>query len=135
MKNIANDAALAKLENRPMSIDTEDHELYEALTALELHIFRARIEFIVNGERTTKFKQHLTDAGEIYAKIKTIMGCNPPSTGSRRARLRDFLPGRMFCGDPRASGKLGSGGRQGAAPGTGMGNADRSEEGSATRQT
>lgn len=121
MCNIANAAAIAVLEGNPLTIHTEDQDLYRLMVDLELNIFRARLEFIVTNDRTTKMKKHLTTIGDIYAKIETIMGGNPPSTGSRRCRLRHEHDPGLLCGDTRATRKLGSDQRPGTPDDSGVG--------------
>lgn len=124
MKNIANDARQALLDKTPMSIDTEDHELYRLLVELEISLFRARISFMVRGERSAHFRELIQTSGDLYVKIQTNLGGDPPSTGSRRCRVRDILPGRLLSGDPRACRKLGSNRTRRAPAGSGVGNHD-----------
>lgn len=126
MCNIANATAIAILEGNPLSIRTDDHDLYTCMLHLELAIFRARLDFIVTGERTPKMVKFLTTVGELNDKIQTNLGRNPPSTGSRRSRLRNELPNRLLCGDSRPPSKLGSGRRPRTPTGTAVGDADKS---------
>lgn len=128
MKNLANESARSKLTETPESVIDQDHELYRALVDLELTLFRARIGIMINGDRTEHFHQLIEESGDLYVKIKTILGDHPSSTGSRRCRVRDVVPGRLLSGDPRACGKL-DGDRPGRTPArSGVGNDDQPQQ-------
>jgi len=128
MTTLADKAAYGKLYDRPMSIDAEDMDLYRALLDLELCLFRARIAFIVRGERSQKLHELIEQSGELYVKIKANLGGDPASTGSRRCRVCDVVPGRLLCGDPRSRGLL-DGDRPRRAPARPpMGNDDRPQQ-------
>jgi len=67
----------------------------------------------------------LTELERTFHEIKTTLGHNPPSTGSRRCSVRDCHATRLLRGCERTASLLGGNGPENPAVSSGLGNVER----------